>query len=110
MGLLNYTTSISGEKTVGEIQSSRARAGAMSVLHDYDQQGNVESMSFKIQTQFGMIAYRLPSNIPAVAKVLEKQARAGKIPRRYIDDQAQASRVAWRILKDWMEAQLALIE
>ena len=38
-----------------------------------------------------------------------KARNAGNIPPRYAD-RAQAERVAWRVLKDWLEAQLALIE
>ncbi|PYJ33626.1 MAG: hypothetical protein DME88_07920 [Verrucomicrobia bacterium] len=110
MGLLNYTTSISTEKTVNEIQSALAKAGARAVLHEYDGFGHVAALSFRIQTQFGEIAFRLPANIEAVKRILKKQALTGKIPRRYADDIDQATRTAWRILKDWLLAQSALIE
>jgi hypothetical protein len=110
MGLLNYTTSIASEKTVSEIQSALAKAGATAVMHEYDGFGNVSALSFRIMTRFGEIAFRLPANVSAVQLVLRRQAQSGKIPRRYIDDLPQATRVAWRILKDWTEAQLALVE
>jgi hypothetical protein len=110
MGLLNYTTSVPAEKTVSEIQSALAKAGARSVLHEYDGFGHVAAISFRIQTQFGEIAFRLPANIEAVQRILKKQALTGKIRRRYADDIEQATRTAWRILKDWLTAQLALIE
>jgi hypothetical protein len=105
MGLLNYTTSIDAGKTVGEIQSKLAKAGAHQILHEYDGFGNVSALSFRIQTQFGNMAFRLPTNIPAVEKILKKQFNRG----RYTETE-QATRVGWRILKDWIEAQLALIE
>lgn len=44
----------------------------------------------------------LPANVAAVQKVLEKQ--------RVKADYAQAERVAWRIVKDWVEAQMAILE
>ncbi len=109
MGLLNYTTSISAEKTVGEIQSKLAQAGARQVLHEYDGFGNVSALSFRINTKFGDIAFRLPANIPAVESILKKQSQCGKVPRSAAN-YPQATRVGWRILKDWVEAQLALIE
>lgn len=105
MALLNYTTSISAEKTVGEIQSKLAKAGAHQILHEYDGFGNVAALSFRINTRFGNVAFRLPSNIGAVEAILKKQFGRG----RYTDIE-QATRVGWRILKDWVEAQLALIE
>lgn len=109
MGLLNYTTSISAQKTVGEIQSKLAKAGAHQILHEYDGFGNVSALSFRINTKFGNMAFRLPANISAVEKILGTQYRSGKISRKYIEVE-QATRVGWRILKDWVEAQLALIE
>lgn len=105
MALLNYTTSISADKTVGEIQSKLAKAGAHQILHEYDPVGNVSALSFRIKTSFGDMAFRLPANIPAVEKVLQKQFRSG----RFVTTE-QATRVGWRILKDWIEAQLALIQ
>jgi hypothetical protein len=109
MGLLNYTTSIAAEKTVGEIQAKLAKSGAHQILHEYDGFGNVAALSFRIRTKFGDMAFRLPSNIAAVERILEKQHRSGSISRRYTERE-QATRVGWRILKDWIEAQLALIE
>jgi hypothetical protein len=105
MALLNFSTSISAEKTVGEIQSKLAKAGARQILHEYDEAGNVSALSFRIMTKFGEMAFRLPANIPAVEAVLRKQFRRG----RYVQTD-HATRVGWRILKDWVEAQLALIE
>lgn len=107
--LLNYTTSISAEKTVSEIQGQLARAGARQILHEYDAAGNVSALSFKIHTQFGEVAFQLPANIAAVEAILKQQSRAGRVPKR-LADYSQATRVGWRILKDWIEAQVALIQ
>jgi len=49
--------------------------------------------------------YRLPVDTAAVEKVL--RADRGVPPK--LKSGEQAERVAWRILKDWIEAQLALI-
>jgi hypothetical protein len=115
MPLLNYSTSISADKTVGEIQSKLAKAGARQILHEYDPDGNVTALSFRIETKFGNMAFRLPANISAVEKTLAKQTvtRRSYGYSRNVKVNAsleQATRVGWRILKDWMEAQLALIE
>jgi hypothetical protein len=102
--LLNYTTSISAEKTVAEIQTKLAKAGAHQILQEYSG-GVISAVSFRIKTQFGDMAFRLPADIDKVHIVLQKQFRRGKFAER-----EQAARVGWRILKDWAEAQLALIE
>jgi hypothetical protein len=105
MPLLNYSTQIAPEKTVAEIQAKLAKAGAHQVLHEYQRgTGELVGLSFRIQTQFGNLAFELPANIAAVETILQKQ----KV--RVRPGREQAVRVAWRILKDWVEAQLALIE
>jgi hypothetical protein len=108
MPLLNYTTSIAPEKTVAEIQSKLAKAGAWQILHEYQRgTGELIGVSFRIDTQFGPMAFRLPAHIDAVMKILISQRVRGRFRP---GDRQQATRVAWRILKDWVEAQLALIQ
>jgi hypothetical protein len=103
MALLNYSTSVSASRTVSEIQNKLAKAGARQILNEYGDGGVVTALSFRIQTRFGEMAFRLPANIHAVREVLRKE-----FPRsRKAWDKAPD--VGWRILKDWMEAQLALI-
>ena len=109
MPLLNYTTGIEASKTVAEIQSILSKHGAKSILVDYGEGGTIEACSFKVLTPQGDVAIRLPVDPEAVLKVLTQQGRLGKVPRRYIT-QTQAVRVAWRILKDWVAAQMAILE
>lgn len=106
MPILNYTTSINAEKTVAEIQTKLAKAGAQSVLCEYDDDGIMSAISFKINTPNGSICYRLPSNKEGIYRKLTHDPNVPKRLRNY----QQATRVAWRILKDWLEAQLAIIE
>jgi hypothetical protein len=109
MPLLNYTTQIAAEKTVAEIQSILAHAGAHAIMTEYGANAVLVGVSFKIATPFGPTAYSLPCDIAAVHKLLERQMRAGKVPRRLVTPE-QAARVGWRIIKDWIEAQLALVQ
>src|SRR5205823_4492542 len=104
--LLNYTTEVAAERTVAEIQKKLAQAGASQVLHGYDREGNLSELSFRIKTQFGEMAFRLPANIEAVQAILQRQFRSG---RSKFTTKEHAGKVAWRILKDWTEAQLALL-
>jgi hypothetical protein len=108
-GLLNYTTTIAAEKTVGEIQRRLAAAGARAILVEYDAARRPSAIAFRIATAAGERPYLLPARIGAVERTLAAQARAGKIPRRFATAE-QAARVGWRVLKNWIEAQLAIIE
>lgn len=109
MPLLNYTTKIEAIKTVGEIQRTLANHGAKSILSDYDDQGQIEALAFRIITPHGDIGFRLPIDPAAVLKVLKQQNDMGKVPKAFVNHQ-QAVRVAWRIVKDWVEAQMAILE
>ena len=109
MALLNYTTGIEAIKTVGEIQGNLAAHGAKSILIDYGEDRTVEALAFRVLGPNGEVAIRLPIDPEAVLKVLTQQNRRGKVPRRYVN-RAQAVRVAWRIVKDWVEAQMAILE
>lgn len=102
MAILNYTTSITAEKTAGEIQKKLAIAGANAVLSEYDNDGVLCAMSFR----FNGLSFRLPININGVYKAIEDDR---KIPGR-LKTYEQASRVAWRIIKNWIEAQIAIIQ
>lgn len=105
MALLNYTTSIEAIKTVGEIQGMLAGHGARSILIDYGQEGNIEALSFQIVTPQGATGFRLPIDPDSVLKVLIRQ----NVEKKY-QNKAQAIRVAWRIVKAWVAAQLAFQE
>lgn len=108
-GLLNHTTTIAVEKTVGEIQRLLARNGARSIAVDYDAGGEPIALAFQVETEIGPRSYRLPANIDAVHRVLTQQHQRGAVQRRFVTRE-QAGRVGWRILKDWTEAQMALLE
>lgn len=102
--ILNYTTQISAEKTVSEIQSLLAGAGATSILTEFSD-GVLFAISFRISTLFGIMSFRLPASVDKLLLVIEKDRH---IPAR-LKTMEQSSRVAWRIIKDWLEAQLALV-
>lgn len=103
MPLLNYTTTIAAGKTAGEMQAMLAKAGATHVQTTYEN-GAPAGLLFTIGTPAGVRTFALPVNADAVTAVLRKQG----VPQKYRTPD-QAERVAWRILKDWLAAQLAII-
>lgn len=107
-GILKYTTTIAATKTAGEMQTMLAKHGAAQVSVVYNQ-GEPNGIAFTIATQFGPRDFRLPANAEGVEEMILRQVKARQVPNRYLGA-AQANRVAWRILKDWIAAQLAIIE
>ena len=102
MPLLNYTTKVDVYTTLGEIQKQLVKHGARKILQDYDDNDRIVALTFQINTPTGMRGIRLPANVDAVHKVMIRQ--------KVKCDRDQAERVAWRILKDWVEAQMAILE
>lgn len=102
MPLLNYTTKVNVFTTLGEIQGQLVKHGAKKIMQDYNDDGRITSLSFLIETPAGPRGIRLPANVGAVHTVLIRQ--------KVKCDREQAERVAWRIVKDWVEAQMAILE
>jgi hypothetical protein len=102
MPLLNYTTKVDVYTTLGAIQGQLVRHGARKIMQDYDENGRISSLSFLVDTPSGPRGIRLPANVDAVHTVLIRQ--------KVKCDREQAERVAWRIIKDWVEAQMAILE
>lgn len=109
---MNYTTKIDVHKTVAEVQRLLAGHGADRVGIDYTD-GSPSGVSFSLITAHGARLFTLPVNVDAMRALLMDKDRAGelrsgsKIERV---SRAQAERVAWRVIKDWLAAQLALVE
>jgi hypothetical protein len=106
MPLLNYTTKISGDKSVAEISKALAKVGARRVMYEYDDNGSIVALFFEITLNDQPIGFRLPTDWKPVLAVMQQDSR---VPRP-LKTQEQALRVAWRITKDWVEAQAAYIE
>lgn len=107
--ILNYTTTIDAYKTVSEIEHILVKHRAKSVLKNYTDDGRIESLSFIVEIPTGQMPIKLPVNTDAALAVLVREKKSN--PRKQIKTtREQAERVAWRILKDWVEAQMALIE
>lgn len=107
MAIKNYTTTIKPQKTINEIQIILAKHKAKAILTEYDNNGNVIALSFKIDTINGEAGIRLPVNTEKVLQVLRNQRKNNS---QIKDTPEQALKTGWRNIKDWIDAQMALIE
>lgn len=104
MPIKNYTTEMSVDQSVAAIQRSLRAHGAegFTILYDGPY---LSSLSFLIETKQGKLAFRLPANVAGVQQCMKNQGLRGKFTTP-----EHAARVAWRILRDWTEAQMAIVE
>ena len=110
MAIKNYTTKIAVEKTVGEIESILAKHGALKIQKEYYGDGSVKGIAFIVQVNEQQIPFALPIDLNAWITLLNKAVNEGKLPKRFHNDSAQGARIGWRVIKDWVDAQLALVE
>lgn len=106
MAILNYTTQVDAYKTVTEIMKLLGSFGAGDIHIKNDNDGNPIALSFSFMVENNMVVFKLPCNYLGVFEVMKKDI---KVLNKY-KTKGQALRVSWRILKDWVQAQLAIIQ
>lgn len=106
MAILNYTTTIDPGKTIGEISQCLAKNGVRKIVTDYDENGLPVGLTFWIEIKDGHRCFALPCNWEGVFIVL----RDDKSVAPKLKTKEQALRISWRILKDWIFAQMAIIQ
>lgn len=101
MAIKNYTSTVDVYTSVGEIQGALAKHGATKIMVDYAE-GKPISITFALAGTFGIKGFTLPAAVDGTMRVFQRQ----KIKA----DRSQAERTAWRNIRDWVLAQMALIE
>jgi len=105
MPILNYTTSIDPWKTVNEIQQimSKHKVSHFSIKNEGTRP---VALSFTIDYKGIPMNFLLPCNHKGVWNIIKNDS---DIPGK-LRNEEQAFRVSWRIIKDWVEAQLAIVD
>lgn len=108
--LMNYTTSIPASRSIAEIQEMLISFGATSIVMDAPDK-RVNALRFIFPLDGKPIPFSLPVDISKTASVLwveyhNKTPKGKKTKDEMRDD---AERIAWRILRDWVHAQLSIL-
>jgi len=105
MAIKNYTTKIPANRSIQEIQYSLVNHGSICFALGYEQgTGRIQSLQFILKIEENQIPFHLPVDWRAFQRIL-KQDRI----KRW-DDEDYCYWVAWRNLRDWVLAQMALYE
>lgn len=105
MPILNYTTKVSIDKSLTEIKNMLVMHGACKIVHDYEGPITI-AVTFSLLINDRLIGFSLPCNYEGVLEAMKKDK---KVPKSFCNKE-QAIRVSWRIIKDWVEAQLAIVD
>ena len=104
MPILNYTTKVPAAKSISQIVQLLVRKGCRSVTQEFGAGAKVTAVRFVMLVGRSNVQFLLPSDVEGVFNHMKQHA-----PPRF-RSREQAERVSWRIIKDWVEAQLALHE
>jgi hypothetical protein len=105
MNLKNYTTEVPASRSIEYIERLLVEFGATNIMKDY-KQGNCAAISFMIEMNGMRLPFRLPAKVNECFLWLKKKKPNSK-------DQvliAQAERICWKQMHEWVYLQLSLIE
>ncbi len=103
MPILNYTTTVSAEKTVGEIYTILAKSGAKEISYEQDGE-RVVAVKFQIDLDGEPLWFRMEPNPTGVLSAMERD----RVERRF-RNLDHARRVGWRIIKNAIDSQMAIV-
>ncbi len=104
----DYTTEIPADQTIAEISKILMQSKAKGIATEFEDDGRVKSVFFRIAVGNRELNFKLPAKPDAVYRVLfqDKIGEATYGASRRI----KATNIAWRIVRDWLEAQVAMIQ
>ena len=107
--LKNYTSSVPVLDSISRIEFRLSQAGATHIGKTYVDQKPVGIM-FQIDVNGMPMSFKLPAKPDKVFEYMIKQKKQGFKDNVRETTRLQADRTAWKILSDWVEIQISLIE
>ena len=123
--LKNYTSDVPASQTIYRIEQVLIRCGASGITKEYlNTNGDIGSITFTIETPSGPMVIRLPADKEKALDALwidyvdgDKLSADGKSvscnsrkKKRRVDFAEQAARTSWKIIQDWVEVQLSMVQ
>jgi hypothetical protein len=111
----NYTSSVPASTSMARIEEMLVAAGARDIHKSYDSSGSCDAMIFvmAIINLAQPLYFKLPAKVEQCNNALwEAYKKTVKKPSEAMRQtiKAQAGRTAWKLMHDWVELQLSLIQ
>ncbi len=107
--LKNYTSSVAANISIMKIEKCLINHGAKQIAKDYHDNITV-GIKFVMNIEGRDTIFSLPARIDRCKQVFIEQ-RVNRISNEAMKKiTAQAERTAWKIVLDWVEAQMAMID
>lgn len=120
--LKNYTSDVPVAKTIYNIEQVLIRCGVTGIAKEYHPNADVAAVSFFLDLPNGRMSVRLPANVETAQDALwldyagddlkpDGQLKWDSRKRMNRDSfKHQAERTAWKIIQDWVEVQMSMIQ
>lgn len=122
--LKNYTSDVPVSQTIFKIEQVLIKCGVLGITKEYGPKSEVTAIRFHIPINDREVSIRLPANPDKALDALwlnyadgDKLTSDGKRlayssfkKKTRADFLAQAHRTAWKIIQDWIEVQMSMIQ
>ena len=107
--LKNYTSQIPVLRSVQGIEAKLIYHGANNILKEYGKDRQLSGICFDLSINGKTILFKLPARVQNCNNILYAQIRR---PNSGTEKKVkeQAERTAWKILSDWVDIQMSMIE
>lgn len=104
----NYTSSVPADRSISRIEALLVYNGARDIMKRYNGR-RLDAISFSIDIEGRAIYFKLPAQIEAIEQIFIARIRRPTPASRQKAGE-QAERTAWKIICDWVEIEMSLIE
>ena len=108
--LKNYTSTVPASASIAYIERKLVQNGATQILKQYGPKGRLSDIRFCIKIDGQDVLLKLPAQVENCENVLMQNLPQRARPETIKKVPKQAERTAWKILSDWLDAQVAMIE
>lgn len=126
MFLKNYTSEVPVSQTIYRIEQVLIKCGVSGIMKEYTgTNGEISAITFQIEAPAGKITIRLPADKDRALDALwldyvdgdKLNAKGDAVDyygsrkkKRRSDFAEQSARTAWKIVQDWIEVQMSMIQ
>ncbi|MCP4259131.1 MAG: hypothetical protein GY774_16725 [Planctomycetes bacterium] len=105
----NYTSSIPASRSVQYIENKLVVHGAKQIMKEYDDDKRLAAICFIIMVEGKELPFKLPARTEQCeAILLSRIKRPTEGTHKRVKEQAE--RTAWKLLRDWTDVQMSLVE
>jgi hypothetical protein len=97
------------KNTFEKINRILAENGVSKIMYDYGTDGLLVGLTFAIRIGDNDVGFRMPAMVDSVFAILYPKANEHRYRKYAKSWKEQAYRTAWANIRDWIDAQMALV-